>query len=96
MKTVQLNNKIKKPRFRSYRIRRGRRMIQSRTNEQEISFRNINKTEAKKEIQNYINEHPEGSLTSKIIETLRIDPLLTSNILEEMRQEGLTFSKPVE
>jgi len=68
----------------------------SNSHKNEINFRSIDKADAKKEIQNYINKHPEGSLTSKIIETLRIDPLLTSDILEEMKQEGLTFSKPVE
>ncbi|MDP9288176.1 MAG: hypothetical protein M3P08_08265 [Thermoproteota archaeon] len=71
-------------------------MTQSSTNEQEISFRNISKTEAKNEIQQYINKHPHGSLTSEIIEALRINPLVAVDILEEMKQEGSAFSKAVE
>jgi hypothetical protein len=96
MKAIQIDSKIKKPRFRSYPIRRGRRLAESRINEQEISFRNINKREAKNEIQEYINKHPQGSLTSEIIEALRINPLIAEDILEEMKQEGSTFSKLVE
>jgi hypothetical protein len=64
--------------------------------EPEIRLRRIDKADAKKEIQDYINRHPNGSRTSKIIETLRIDPILTSDILEELRQEGSAFSRPIE
>jgi CDP-glycerol glycerophosphotransferase (TagB/SpsB family) len=60
-----------------------------------ITFRyNIEKSIAKSEIQNFVNKHP-WSLTSEIIEQLRIEPPLAINVLKELKKEGLTVSKPV-
>jgi hypothetical protein len=101
MKTAQLHRNVKKDKLSKdhHRIRRNRRemtTIDHKHKQEIITFRDIDKAEAKKEIQNYLNEHPEGSLTSRIIESLRIDPLLTSNILEELKHEGLALSKSIE
>ena len=49
---------------------------------------------AKREIQNFVNKHP-WSLTSEIIEQLRIEPPLAIKVLKELKKEGLAVSKPV-
>jgi hypothetical protein len=60
-----------------------------------ITFRyNIEKSTAKREIQDFVNKHP-WSLTSEIIEQLRIEPPLTIKVLKELKKEGLAVSKPV-
>ena len=60
-----------------------------------ITFRyNIEKSIAKREIQDFVNKHP-WSLTSEIIEQLRIEPPLAIKVLKELKKEGLAVSKPV-
>ena len=60
-----------------------------------ITFRyNIEESTAKKEIQDYIHKHP-WSLTSEIIENLRIEPPMAVKVLKELKNEGLAVSKPV-
>ncbi|HEY7078563.1 MAG TPA: hypothetical protein VH500_02610 [Nitrososphaeraceae archaeon] len=96
MSTKQLRNNSGKRLTYRRPSRVSVKKIENIDGEPEIRFRHIDKADAKKEIQDYLNKHPQGSRTSKIIETLRIDPLLTSDILEELKQEGAAFSKPIE
>jgi Mn-dependent DtxR family transcriptional regulator len=61
-----------------------------------ITFRyNIEKSTAKNEIQDYINNNP-GALTSDVIEKLRIEPPLAVEIIQELKNEGLIVSQPLE
>lgn len=103
MKTLQLNTKtkVKKHGIRNHNIHRGKRAAmtprrQYEVKNQEITFRSISKNDAKDQIRRYITQHPQGSLTSEIIETLRIDPITTVDTLEELKQEGLVLNQPIE
>jgi Mn-dependent DtxR family transcriptional regulator len=61
-----------------------------------IRFRyDIDKATAKSEIQEFINKYP-GSLTSEIIEKLRIEPPFAVDVLRELKNEGLPVSQPVD
>ena len=71
------------------------RQYHNKHRDQEITFRFIGKDEAKNQIREYIAQHP-GSLTSEIIEALKIDPITTADTLEELKREGLVLSQAVE
>lgn len=55
--------------------------------EELIEFRELSEEEARKLILDYIENHP-GCLTSEIIESLGIDPVLVGRILKELEEEG--------
>jgi hypothetical protein len=100
MSSLQSNKNVKKYGSRKSNIPKGKKTTMStrqyhRHKDQEITFRSIGKDEAKNQIREYITQHP-GSLTSEIIEALRIDPLTTVDILEELKHEGLVLSQAVE
>ena len=54
----------------------------------------IDKEEAKRKIQQFINKNP-GCRTSQIIEKLEIDPELAIRILKELKEEDSVLSKPI-
>jgi hypothetical protein len=97
---LRLNRNVKKYGSRKNNIPRGKRTTMNnrqyhRQSDQEITFRSISKDEAKNEIRQYVIKHP-GSLTSEIIEALRIDPITTADSLEELKHEGLVLNQPIE
>lgn len=59
------------------------------------SIREIDRETAKKEIQEYISNHPKCK-TSEIIDNLRLDPIFTMEILKELKKADLVLSKRVE
>jgi hypothetical protein len=97
---LRLNRNVKKYGARKNNIPKGKKTTMStrqyhRHKDQEITFRSISKDEAKDQIRQYITQHP-GSLTSEIIEALRIDPITTVDTLRELKHEGLVLSQAVE
>lgn len=97
---LRLNRNVKKYGPRKNNISKGKRTTLStrqyhKNKDQEITFRSISKDDAKNQIRQYIIQHP-GSLTSEIIEALRIDPITTADTLHELKDEGLVLSKAVE
>jgi hypothetical protein len=101
MNSLQLKRKVKKHGIHNYNIHRGKRTTMSRaphysSKPQEITFKSISKDDAKDQIRRYITQHPEGSLTSQIIEALRIDPITTVDTLEELKHEGLVLNQAIE
>lgn len=98
---LQSYRNVKKYGIRKNNIPKGKRMTMNnrqyhKSKDQEITFNPISKDEAKNKIKQYIIQHPEGSLTSEIIEALRIDPVTTVDTLQELKREGLVLSQAVE
>jgi len=69
-------------------------MLQMLMPEEVIELRSISKEEAKAEIKEYVFKHP-GCLTSKIVEDLKLDPVLVVEILEELKREGALEGKEI-
>jgi ribosomal protein S25 len=87
---LKKSNKVRSPKKFNLKNNSAKKSVVS-----ELTFRyNIKKSTAKKEIQDYIHKHP-WSLTSEIIENLRIEPPMAVKILKELKNEGLAVSKPV-
>jgi hypothetical protein len=98
--SLRVNRNVKKYGSRKNNIPKGKRTRMGtrqyhKHKDQEIKFRLISKDEAKNQIREYITQHP-GSLTSEVIEALRIDPITTADTLEELKREGLVLSQAVE
>jgi hypothetical protein len=66
----------------------------SPTNSRVIHLRKMRKDTAKQLIREFINQNP-GSLTSEIIEGLRIDPVLAIETLKELKQDDSVSSRPL-
>lgn len=60
----------------------------------EVYFSVISRESAKSRIIEYINNNP-GCMTSAIIEETKLDPLLTMEILKELKQENSVLSKSI-
>jgi Mn-dependent DtxR family transcriptional regulator len=65
------------------------------TNSGVIHLRRMRKGMAKQLIHEFITRNP-GSMTSEIIERLRIDPVLAVQTLKELKQDDSVISKPLE
>lgn len=61
----------------------------------EIYFVRGDRESAKTKIIEYVKKYP-GCMTSDIIEQTRIDPILTMEILKELKKENSVMSKPIE
>lgn len=97
---VRVGRNAKKYRSHKKNAPRGKKTIMDdgqyrRDEDREIIFKPINRDEAKGRIRRYVTRHP-GSLTSEIIESLAIDPIMLVDILEELKSEGLVLSQAVE
>jgi predicted transcriptional regulator len=66
----------------------------SPTNSGVIHLRKIRKDTAKQLIHEFIIRNP-GSMTSEIIERLRIDPVLAVETLKELKQNDSVLSRPL-
>jgi predicted transcriptional regulator len=95
MSTKQLHGNTKKHIVRRYPARTYRRKMKYHIDEPEIRLRRIDKADARKKIQHYINKNP-GCLTSEIIEGLLIEPGLAMQTLEELKRDDLVLSKDIE
>jgi DNA-binding MarR family transcriptional regulator len=92
---VMSNTRLKKPLKLRSRTKSRVSSVTKKTVVNTMTFRyNIEKSTAKREIQDYIDKHP-WSLTSEIIENLRIEPPMAVRVLKELKKEGLAVSKPV-
>jgi len=58
-----------------------------------MPFRRITIEQAKKEIQEYIDKHNDGSFTSEIIEALLIEPAIVIDALLELKRDGKTLDQ---
>jgi len=101
MNSLQLKRKVKKHGIRNHNTYRGKGLAMTpgrhyEVKSQEITFRSISKDDAKDQIKRYINQHPNGSLTSQIIEALRIDPITVVDTLEDLKREGLVLNQAIE
>jgi predicted transcriptional regulator len=66
------------------------------SNNRHISYpKKMTKDTKRQLIREFINRNP-GSTTSEIIERLNIDPITTVQMLQELKQNDLIFSKPLE
>jgi hypothetical protein len=52
-----------------------------------LEIRNVSPADAKEEVRQYVKSNP-GSLTSQIVENLRIDPRIVAAVLDELEQAG--------
>ena len=95
MNTKQLHSNTKKHVVRRHPVRTYKREMKDHIDETEIKFRRIDKADAKKKIQDYINNNP-GCLTSEIIEGLLIEPGLVMQTLKELKRDDLVLSKDIE
>lgn len=59
-----------------------------------ITYHTLDHNEAKTKIEEYINKHP-GARTSKIIDSLRINPEQVVKILNELENNELIYSTEV-
>jgi hypothetical protein len=59
-----------------------------------VTYHTLNHDEAKVKIEAYINKYP-GARTSKIIDSLSINPEQVVDILEELETERLVYSRDI-
>ena len=59
-----------------------------------VSYHTLEPNEAKTKVQEYINKYP-GARTSKIIESLKINPIQVSDILDELEEEHSIYSREI-
>lgn len=59
-----------------------------------ITYHMLDHDEARNRIQEFVDKNP-GARTSKVIDSLRIDPEQVSSILEELESERLIYSRDI-